>query len=233
MRAFVFDHAELLSMDERTLNLLIKLLTPELIVKLDRVISSDEFQSYKDDYTLADSIEFLEEKLERFIRPVAFAQELKNKPFPDSDISYFQAFSSDFNILFDKVTLFAMDIDKLEEIEETLEEFVKMLPLLPTHYKAGRKADFEEFCKCIKETVVPFAVTLNIRKGIPYNKNIMKEIKNNKIVLYDKNALTRPSGYSYAASKSETLKIFLEGCKWNIYCRKNNISDDKKYNFIL
>ena len=233
MRAFVFDHAELLSMDEHTLDFLIKLLTPELIIKLDKVFSSKEFRMYRKNEMLADSVKNLNKKLGRFIRPVAFAEKLKTKPFPDSDMSYFQAFNSEFNVLFDKISLFGMSMENLEEIEKTLGDFIKIIPLLPTHYKAGRKADYEEFVKSVKERVVPLSLSLHYKTGIPYNKNLIKELKNNKSVLYDKNAVTRSSGYGYIAGKSDILSIIHEGYKWNIYCRKNNISDEAKYAYIL
>lgn len=202
-------------------------------MKLDKVLSSKDFRKYQKDEMLADSVKNLRNKLGRFIRPVAFAEKLKEKPFPDSDMSYFQAFNSEFNVLFDKISLFGMSMENLKEIEKTLGDFIKIIPLLPTHYKAGRKGDYEEFFKAVKERVVPLSISLHYKKGIPYNKNLIKELKNNKSVLYDKNAVTRPSGYGYIAGKSDILAIIHEGYRWNIYCRKNNISDESKYDYIL
>ena len=85
-------------------------------------------------------------------------------------MSYFQAFNSEFNVIFDKISLFGMSMENLEEIEKTLGDFIKIIPLLPTHYKAGRKADYEEFVKAVKERVVPLSISLHYKTGIPYKE---------------------------------------------------------------
>lgn len=127
MRAFVFDFAELLSMDNETLDLLIKLLNPELILKLYNIIYSNEFQGYKDNEYFKNSIEVLENKLERFLKPTVFMEEIKVKKFPDYNMSYFEVFTSDFNLIPDILRLFDMEIKKLVEIYGVVNEFLDVI----------------------------------------------------------------------------------------------------------
>lgn len=159
---------------------------------------------------------------------------LRTERFPNSELSYFDIINTEFNVLFDKLFLFDMAADKLEEIRDKLAGLIEIINYLPSGYKIGTKEDYEKFYAAVKEEVKPSAIALHRLTGIPYNKNLLQELKDNKSVLYSQNARTQSSGYSRITHKSEAIRIILEGYKWSVYCRQNNISaggQDKNLRF--
>lgn len=223
MRAFIFDHAELLAMTDIALDCLIHMLSPDLIRKLNQVIHSDNFKCYKDNENLYTLVESLNLKLEKYLIPEQFMVELKNTVFPDTTESYF-TFLSNLNIAQDLNFLFNRNIKQLEEILSVLQKFLNISNHLPINYPPGKREDYNMFCKELKDSVIPKSLSLYVLYNIPYNKNILSEIKHNSSVLYSNNSKPISSGYRNILEKCEIIHIIVEGYKWNIYCKKKRIS---------
>lgn len=223
MRAFVFDHAELLAMTEKALDSLIRMLTPELINKIGNVIYSEDFKKYNDNDNLKDCVQFLYNKLDRYIKPIMFVNTLKEKNFPGLEESYFDIISNYLFMVQDKEFLYNRKLEELKEICNIFSQFINISVFLPNYYKPGSKEDFNIFYSELKENVIPRALSLYVLENLPFNKNIISEIKNNASILYNKNAKIKSSGFSYICSQTEITKIILEGYKWKIYCLENKI----------
>lgn len=230
IRFLMFSEAHLLAFNGDWAKSLVDLLDDKLTENLVKFFNSKEFKNYIEESPYAKRLLQFRDYINGYTKPLEIANFLRYTKFPESEETY-QSIIQNFSVSLDTLEYTKMQLSKLKDLIDILEELLDNISRLPTEYKPRSSQAYKDFFSNMRCLDV-MAHAIHAKTGADYNPSFIEEIKANKRKFYSNDEIARNTRFSKLINTAPVLKIVLQGFKYQYYIRTNNLTLNESRSFV-